>query len=779
MVSRAYGVTKQSETGNTAAAREAASAPLTVALICGVFLSLFYAWQTPNLLAALHVQPSIQPLAASYVYTRGAVAWAALAQAVALSVMMATRDSVTPLKIIGLAALLNVVGDYALCVWPLHWGCTGAAAATAAATLLSSGFMLRGLHRKGILPKIRLPSRKELKELLGFTGPLMAITLTRLGGFVNMQRRAMSLGVKPLAGYQLAVNMMIFFILFGEPLSQLFQTKLPALIDAEDHDTVASTFGSVLKLAGVTSVAVAALAGLALYFGAPGFTADAAVQAVARQASPSLFLAVLATVFGIAMDGAMLASRDFGFILITGIGSFLAQMALLPRCHSIEAILGTYTMRLSTYSAAVALRLGLGQGSLGRVLRTVRKVPSPVKLVVALLFSGSIFPTPAMAAPRPAWVVPPATVHHVQTQTVRPVPVPSSTSPVLTTGVSSWLLADNTPSKADVQLLRQAFAEFYGVNRDLVQSEKLLSQVIDLWQGQPPDERAALYRVRGDCYTLLADASKAESDYSTAIELLRKPESQDKADPSELPAALLGRARALKAQGDSSKAPQASLDYEHYLKLSSREEWDTDQELLEDGATRNPYAAWEWGTVLRASGQYTKAGQAHALAAQAFAEIGDKARSAISLTDAGIDYAAADNIPEATTILRKAVGATPGVESRDVALLQRVIAKEGEGRLALAALLWNDKTQSDGKVQAEKVLGDACVRLEQMQAQAVGGGKAATTGLPSTGLRFSIDDALPSATDVSCYRFKNPSFLDQLGWPEDLQKKVIKLETLR
>lgn len=175
LVSRAYGVTQTSQDGDTEAARQAASAPLTMALVCGVGLSAFYALQTPNLLTALHVQPAIRAPAAAYIYWRGAVAWAALAQAVALSILMATRDAMTPLKIIGLAAALNVAGDYALCVWPLQWGCSGAAAATAAATLLSSGFMLRGLRRKGLLPKIRLPSRNEVKGLMEFTGPLMAI----------------------------------------------------------------------------------------------------------------------------------------------------------------------------------------------------------------------------------------------------------------------------------------------------------------------------------------------------------------------------------------------------------------------------------------------------------------------------------------------------------------------------------------------------------------------------------------------------------------------------
>ena len=353
----------------------------------------------------------------------------------------------------------------------------------------------------------------------------------------------------------------------------------------------------------------------------------------------------------------------------------------------------------------------------------------------------------------------------------------------LVEGVSIWLSEQEEessvvpPSKADIQLLREAFAEFYSTNRDLVKSEELLSLTIQAWEKQPADEQAGLYRVRGDCYTAIGDANKAFADYDKAVQLLESPGGEN-ADPLELPSSLLGRARSLKTlrqEITGKQAKQAASDYERYLKLSSREEWDTDQELLEDGASRNPYAAWEWGSVLRKTGSWKQAALAHGLASQAFADIGDKARSVISLTDVGIDYAAAQDYKEAQEVLRKAIEITVGVESRDVPLLQRVLAKEGEGRMALAAILWRSP---EDRQQAETVLGDACIRLEQLQAE---GKSSSTSKNPNTDnrLQFGIDDDGVSALEVSCSRFKNPVFLDQLGWPKNLQEKVIKLETLR
>lgn len=296
LVSSAYGSHAEDHEKRRAAS-EAASAPLTVSLISGLLLSIFYLLFTPKMLSALKVTPALTASAASYIYWRGAIAWAALAQSVCLSVMMATRDAVTPLKIVGMAAIVNLIGDYLLCVWPLRWGCSGAAAATAFATLFSSGFMVKALKEKGILPKIRKPTRKQMVGLTDFTGPLLAITITRLIGFVNMQRKAMTLGVKHTAAYQMSINLVIFYLLFAEPLSQLSQTRLPALVETHDGKAVSANLKSVLFLGALTAMTIGGIAGLSVFYGSSFFSSDLAVQALAKEASFSIFLTVCTAIF--------------------------------------------------------------------------------------------------------------------------------------------------------------------------------------------------------------------------------------------------------------------------------------------------------------------------------------------------------------------------------------------------------------------------------------------------------------------------------------------------
>ena len=372
---------------NTEAAREAASAPLSVALFSGFMLSMMYSFFAPNLLGKLNVQPALRPAAASYIYWRGSIAWAALAQSVLLSTILATKDAVTPLKIIGMAALANIAGDALFCVWPFRWGCAGAAAATAIATLISSGFMIRALHLKKLLPHLKVPTKKELFGLMEFTGPLLAITLTRLIGFVSMQRRAMSLGVEKLAGYQLCVNVMILFLLFGEPLSQLSQINLPTLVDKKDGDNILATIKSISIISFLTAIGVGGLSFLLLAFGSSLFTNDLGVQLLARATAPAVFLSVAQAIITTAADGAMLASRDFGFMFLVGVSTCITQLILLKQCTSINAILGTFTLRLGIYAVAVGTRAALGYGALGRAIKnrsSRRKVDS----------TQSVFPTP-------------------------------------------------------------------------------------------------------------------------------------------------------------------------------------------------------------------------------------------------------------------------------------------------------------------------------------------------------------------------------------------------
>ena len=119
--------------------------------------------------------------------------------------------------------------------------------------------------------------------------------------------------------------------------------------------------------------------------------------------------------------------------------------------------------------------------------------------------------------------------------------------------------------------------------------------------------------------------------------------------------------------------------------------------------------------------------------------------------------------------------------------MQRVIAKEGEARIALASILWSSSSTSGSKQEAEAQLGQACVRLEQLDQDAMernakavsSSSSSSSSNAAATNLKYSIDDQA-GALGMRCSRFKNDKFMaDTLQWPAPLRDKVRLLMTLQ
>ena len=221
-----------------------------------------------------------------------------------------------------------------------------------------------------------------------------------------------------------------------------------------------------------------------------------------------------------------------------------------------------------------------------------------------------------------------------------------------------------------------------------------------------------------------------------------------------------------------------------------------------DGIQHNPYAAWEWGMVNRVAQQYNLAALIHGLASTAFDKIGDPPRSVICFLDKGIDMALdldtvssgggggsgggsnkGHQLAIVKDTLERAISSTVNVSGRDVELLQRVVAKEGEARIVLSGILWNT---NNSKSAAESQYGTACSRLDELNAdynQRRRGGPESSTTLViklsrGASLGYSIDDIV-GADMASCSRFKNEKFVqEKLVWSDGLRSAVNKFLTL-
>jgi len=319
----------------------------------------------------LDVAPELRPGAATYVRVRGLVAWAALMQSVALSGLLAAKDSVTPLKVVLFAALLNLFGDFFLCAWPFHFGIMGAAAATALSTLMGFQMMWQALKRNQLMPpKLCVPSRQELAPLLEYAKPLSVVILFRFMSLTLMAKTAGTMGTAVTAAYQVLANVIVLFGLFGDPLSQTAQTMLPSLLDRPSAK--ARKLVKNLSMVGIgISASVGLFSAFILKASAQLFTTDAQVQSILR-GTTMVPVTVASLILSQVCDGAMLAAREFPLVIkITVAATSLQALLLMAATRfnwSLEVVFLSLSIRYWLFLLIISWRCLVGRGALGEAL---------------------------------------------------------------------------------------------------------------------------------------------------------------------------------------------------------------------------------------------------------------------------------------------------------------------------------------------------------------------------------------------------------------------------
>eukprot|EP00439_Symbiodinium_sp_Y106_P046952 s442_g6.t1 len=356
-------------------AREELIRTFSFALACGVPLSLFYWFCSNWVLGLMGVPQNLHAMAASYARIRGLVSWASLGQGVCLSAILATRDAVTPLRVVVVAALLNVLGDFLLCCWPLRTGVSGAAAATAISTMCGFALMMRSLQRKQILPTFRRGALRDAGPVLEYAGPMLVINMTRIAGFTAMAFAAAATGTRALAAYQVILGIFVLFAFIGAPLSQTAQTMLPPLIESSNTSGARKVAKNVLTIGAIVSIVASVLCYTALMLGAGTFTSDPAVLGEIHGAAFMVCLATGTLLISSSVDGALLAAKDFGFIVTQQVSVVMLQLLVLRTVLHLKlglpGIWMTLAVRVILFVPIALTWLGMGYGPLGRVLCAV------------------------------------------------------------------------------------------------------------------------------------------------------------------------------------------------------------------------------------------------------------------------------------------------------------------------------------------------------------------------------------------------------------------------
>ena len=245
----------------------------------------------------------------------------------------------------------------------------------------------------------------------------------------------------------------------------------------------------------------------------------------------------------------------------------------------------------------------------------------------------------------------------------------------------------------------------------LPSADKLLTASIDEWKksSQPPDEIAALYKVRGTVRQEQGRAADALVDLDEALKLLSSPSATPNA--AELQRAYLQRARLNSAL---QKWEKAESDFS--IAIARLDDLDAIE-------ATNPFLYTERSGVRSRLGKFEGAAEDAVEASVEFKAIGDKLRSLLASSDAALALYGAGEIDESVQLMQKAF-TSYGIKSPqsnnpdDIGTLQSLARREAELHLAYAAHLYGTDP-SGQRAAAQKQWETGCIRLESFVSDAL------------------------------------------------------------
>ena len=294
---------------------------LTLSLAIAAVLNIF----PETLLGWLQTPQSVMTAAVEYVRIRSIGMPAAYLTAAAYAVLVARKDTTSPLACVCLAAAVNVVGDW-LAVAVLGGGAAGAAWATTAALYAGCVAILVVLKKQGYVddfPWGTLKWKEQLAPVMAFAGPITFLVFALLSIYTALILFANSLGVTVSAAHRIAGNVFAVAVLCGDPLIQAGQAFMPRyLLPEVPRRQAARQMAGLLQTIGWgTGFFASFCCGLACVFGGGLFTRDAAVVEQLRAVAIPVCAAVITNIVSKSMYGVTVAAKQLGFLAaITGGG---------------------------------------------------------------------------------------------------------------------------------------------------------------------------------------------------------------------------------------------------------------------------------------------------------------------------------------------------------------------------------------------------------------------------------------------------------------------------
>ena len=294
---------------------------LTLSSIVAIVLNVW----PDQLLTMLKTPPEVMSAAIEYTRIRSIAMPAAYLTAAAYAVLVARKDTTSPLACVCVAAAVNVLLDW-IAVGVMGKGAAGAAWATTAALYAGAVAILGVLKRKGFMdafPWGEFRWKDQIGPVMAFAGPITFLVFALLSIYTTLIIMSNALGVTVSAAHRIAGNIFAVAVLCGDPLIQAGQAFMPRyLLPAVPKRVAARKMAGLLQGVGLfTGFSASTACAFVCLFGGWAFTRDAAVVAQLRAVVVPVCAAVVTNIVSKSMYGVTVAAKQLGFLAaITGVG---------------------------------------------------------------------------------------------------------------------------------------------------------------------------------------------------------------------------------------------------------------------------------------------------------------------------------------------------------------------------------------------------------------------------------------------------------------------------
>lgn len=243
----------------------------------------------------------------------------------AQGVQRGAADYRTPLVILVIANLVNLVVELVFVFW-FQWGVAGAAWSTVLAQTGAGIAFLAAIRKPLRLSVNRLPNLQGMSPLLTAGKHLLLRSGSMLIVFVGATAVAARIDTATLAAHQITITVFLFMALTLDAIAVPAQTLVADEL-GQGTGRAPMIAGRVVRLSVFAGVAMAALVALSAPILPHLFTSDEAV--ISRATSALLFLAILLLpgALAFAYDGILIGAADYRFL---GRAALAYLLAVVP-----------------------------------------------------------------------------------------------------------------------------------------------------------------------------------------------------------------------------------------------------------------------------------------------------------------------------------------------------------------------------------------------------------------------------------------------------------------